>query len=178
MSHKMTGLLSGLMAAAFWIAPAQAQDLKVTNGAACVPIVTSTGVPSTANVVSASGARFSTQVVSGGNGQQRPLTFVCPLVRDDLNTTPVTLSVRVNTLNIPVPGTFTCKIKTVDQTGAVIDESVDVIINQGFSSKVLNSGIFAVLPDHAYVLTCVVPNVEGGQRSGIISYKWSETSFF
>jgi hypothetical protein len=177
MSPKMTAVVSVAMAAALWSASAQAQDLKVTNGAACVPTVTSTAVPSTATVVPVTGARFSTQVVLGGNGQQRPLTFVCPLVRDDLNTTPVTLTVRVNTFNALAPGTFTCKIKTVDQTGATIDESVDVFINQGFSSKVLNSGIFAVLPDHAYVLTCVVPNQAGTERSGIISYKWSETSF-
>lgn len=171
---KMTGVLSVAMAAALGGAPAQAQDSKVTNGAACVPIVTSTQVPSSLNVVSPAGGRFSTQIVSGGNGQQRPLTFVCPLVRDEVNTLPVSVSVRVNTLNIPLPGTFTCKIKTVDQTGATIDESVDVFMDQGFGSKVLNSGVFALMPDHAYVLTCVVPNVEGGQRSGIISYKWSE----
>ena len=177
MNIRLTGVVSVAMAAALWSVSAQAEDLKATNGAACVPIVTSTGVPSTWNVVTLSGGRFSTQEIAGGT-QARKLTFVCPLVRDDIDAMfPVTLVIRVNTFNALPPGDFTCKIKVVDPTGGVISQSVDVYMDEGWGSKVLNAGIVATHPDQAYVLTCVVPNVTfGGQRSGIMSYKWSEDS--
>jgi hypothetical protein len=177
MKHKIMGLVSLATAAALGSAPAHAatQDPKVTNGAACVPIVTGVGSTSAMTEVTTVGGRFSTQIVPG-SVSSRALTFVCPLVRDDLNPAAVNLSVQVNTLNQPPAGTFTCKVRTVDETGVIFSESPDVVVPQGFSTKVLNT-IPALLPDHAYVLTCVVPNVDGGQRSGIISYKWTELSF-
>ena len=176
MREKMTGLLCATAAAVLWSASAHAQDGKVTNGAACVPTVEATGVPSDFNVVTASGGRFSTQV-NAGTVPSRPLLFVCPLVRDDLDSTfPVEVSIRVNTFNAPPPGTFTCKLKVVDQQGNTISQTPDVFMDQGFGSKVLSAPILAILQDQAYILTCKVPNVVGTQRSGVISYKWVEDS--
>jgi len=180
MTKKMMVVLSAATAAVLWHTPAQAQtqDLKSTNGAACVPIVESTGVPSSANVLNDAGARFSTQSVPGGSGQARRLLFVCPIVRDDVDGTfPVGVAIRLNTFNAQPPGSFTCKLKVVDQQGATIAQTTDVLMGQGFDSKVLSAPIFATQVDQAYVLTCRVPNVVGvGERSGIISYKWSEES--
>ena len=55
MRKKITGLIFAAVAATLWSAPAQAQDAKTTNGAACVPTIESTAVPSTASVVRAPG---------------------------------------------------------------------------------------------------------------------------
>ena len=181
MRQKMTGLLCATTAAVLWYAPAQAQtqDLKSTNGAACVPTVESSEVPSDLTVVTASGGRFSTQTVPGGNGQSRRLLFVCPIVRDDIDGVfPVQVSIRLNTFNAHAPGPFTCKLKVVDHEGTTISQTTDVFMGQGFDSKVLSAPIVATHVDQAYILTCRVPNVFGGsQRSGIISYKWGEESF-
>lgn len=178
MTRKMTGVLHAAAAAVLWWAPApaQAQDLKSTNGAACVPITESTGVPSDANVLTSTGGRFSTQSVPGGDGQQRRLLFVCPIVRDDIDATfPVKVSIRVNTFNAHPPGSFTCRLKIVNQEGATVVQTADVFMGQGFDSKVLSAPIVATHVDQAYVLVCRVPNVIGsGQRSGVISYKWAE----
>jgi hypothetical protein len=77
MRQTMTSLLCAATAAVLWCAPAQAQDLKSTNGAACVPIIESTGVPAAANVVSDAGGRFSTQSVPGGDGAEPPYVLTC-----------------------------------------------------------------------------------------------------
>ena len=181
MNHRMAMVCAALAMVA-GSAAAQNADLKTTNGAACVPVVAETGVPSTSNVVTPSGGRFSTQPGASITAPPRPpLMFVCPLVRDDLSTPgPVEVSLRVNTFNaLSMPGqAFTCNLKIVDQQGNVVDETGNIIIDAGFGSKVLSAGVWAVNSEHAYVLTCIVPNVTFGQRSGIISYKWSETSFF
>ena len=179
MRKKMTGLAFAAVAATLWSASAQAQDAKTTNGAACVPTIESTAVPSTASVVKSSGARFSTQEITGGNGQARRLLFVCPMVRDDLdNVFPVQVSIRVNTFNAFPPGHFTCRLKVVDTEGTTISQTVDVFMDEGFGSKVLSAPIVATHVDQAYVLNCRVPNVVGtSPRSGVISYKWSEESF-
>ena len=68
MRQTMTGLLCATTAAVLWStpAPAQTQDLKSTNGASCVPIIESTGVPAAANVVTDAGGGFSTL-----NGKER-----------------------------------------------------------------------------------------------------------
>jgi hypothetical protein len=180
MKHKITGVVSVAAAAVLWSASAQAQDLKITNGAACTPVVAETGVPSSSNVVTPSGGRFSTQPGASVTAPRPPLMFVCPLTRDDLDGTfPVEVSLRVNTFNaLSMPGTdFTCNLKIVDQQGNVVDQTGDIIIGVGFGSKVLSAGEWALSVEHAYVLTCIVPNVTFGQRSGIFSYKWSEKSF-
>jgi hypothetical protein len=182
MNHRMTGVVCAVLAMVAGSAAAQQQDLKTTNGAACVPVVAETGVPSTQNVVTPYGGRFSTQPGSSITAPPRPpLMFVCPLVRDDLNTPgPVEVALRVNTFNaLSMPGPdFTCNLKIVDQQGNVLDQTGNIIIDTGFGSKLLSAGEWAVSPEQAYVLTCIVPNVTFGQRSGIISYKWAETSFF
>jgi hypothetical protein len=181
---KMTGVLSLAVMASLWSASAQAQnsDMKTLNGAACETVVAASGAPSSQYIVTPSGRRDSNQPGSSATAPPRPpLMFVCPLVRDDHNPPyPVEVSVRVNTFNaLSMPDDdFSCALKIVDQQGNVVDQTANVIMGVGFSSKVLSAPLVAVNAEHAYVLTCLVPNVTFGQRSGIISYKWSELSFF